>query len=206
VALNERQDEACVMLVGEDGRLDIGAVDRDAGIGGERGGHGALDTAPGPAAHPLPHDFAMQLDSWQRRMEAALARRLPAVDLVPTRLHQAMRYSALAGGKRVRPALLFASARASGVAEEQVEAAEQGVHQMSYDAGVARKAEAKGFWGTLGYHLSGESWTVNRQIEEGSEQLARVAKRQRQLTEAAQRLVAVPYDQRVEIWSGEDWR
>lgn len=85
--------------------------------------HGALDTAPGPAAHPLPHDFAMQLDSWQRRMEAALASRLPGVDLVPTRLHQAMRYSALAGGKRVRPALLFASARASGVTEEQVEAA-----------------------------------------------------------------------------------
>lgn len=90
--------------------------------------------------------------------------------------------------------------------QERMEAAEQGAHQRSYDAGVARKSEAKGFWGTLGYHLSGESWAVNRQIEEGSEQLARVAKRQRQLTEAAQRLVAVPYDPRVEIWSGEDWR
>ena len=35
-------------------------------------------------------------------------------DVVPTRLHEAMRYSVLGGGKRIRPALVFATARAVG--------------------------------------------------------------------------------------------
>ena len=34
-----------------------------------------------------------------------------------------MRYSVLGGGKRIRPALLFATARTLGLAEDQVEAA-----------------------------------------------------------------------------------
>lgn len=67
--------------------------------------------------------FADQLKPWQARMEQALAARLPAVDLEPTRLHAAMRYSVLNGGKRVRPILLFCSARAVGLNEAQVEAA-----------------------------------------------------------------------------------
>jgi farnesyl diphosphate synthase len=56
-------------------------------------------------------------------MEAALDERLPAADAVPERLHAAMRYCVLQGGKRVRPMLLFASARAVGLSEPQVEAA-----------------------------------------------------------------------------------
>src|SRR5580658_7791143 len=56
-------------------------------------------------------------------MEDALAARLPPSDRVPARLHQAMRYSVLGGGKRIRPALLFATARALGLLEDQVEAA-----------------------------------------------------------------------------------
>ena len=67
--------------------------------------------------------FAAQLDSWRARMELALAARLPDPDAVPTRLHQAMRYSVLGGGKRVRPMLLFATAQTLGLAEEAVEAA-----------------------------------------------------------------------------------
>jgi geranylgeranyl pyrophosphate synthase len=38
-------------------------------------------------------------------------------------LHEAMRYSVLSGGKRVRPALLFATARTLGLTEDEVEAA-----------------------------------------------------------------------------------
>jgi geranylgeranyl pyrophosphate synthase len=38
-------------------------------------------------------------------------------------LHEAMRYSVLGGGKRIRPALLFATARAVGLTEDDVEAA-----------------------------------------------------------------------------------
>jgi geranylgeranyl pyrophosphate synthase len=70
-----------------------------------------------------PADFPAQLRSWQARMEQALAARLPAADEEPARLHAAMRYSVLNGGKRVRPALVFATAGAVGLDEAQVEAA-----------------------------------------------------------------------------------
>jgi farnesyl diphosphate synthase len=68
-------------------------------------------------------DFGTQLDAWKERMERALARRLPPADAIPTRLHEAMRYSVLGGGKRIRPALLFATARTLGLEEDEVEAA-----------------------------------------------------------------------------------
>ena len=52
-------------------------------------------------------------DDWmlasQRAMENALARFLPSEQTVPHRLHEAMRYTALEGGKRIRPALVFAA-------------------------------------------------------------------------------------------------
>jgi len=76
-----------------------------------------IDGTPGSDA------FDAQLKSWQLRMERALAKRLPRADAVPSRLHEAMRYSVLGGGKRVRPALLFATARALGLSEDDVEAA-----------------------------------------------------------------------------------
>lgn len=56
-------------------------------------------------------------------MESALAARLPGPDVVPARLHEAMRYSVLGGGKRIRPALLFAAAHAVGRTEDEVEGA-----------------------------------------------------------------------------------
>ena len=74
-------------------------------------------------AAPLSDGFGEQLASWQTRMERALASRLPAPDEVPQRLHEAMRYSVLGGGKRVRPALLFATARTLGMSEDEVEGA-----------------------------------------------------------------------------------
>ena len=46
-----------------------------------------------------------QVKAWQGRMEEALAERLPDTDTEPTRLHAAMRYSVLNGGRRVRPLL-----------------------------------------------------------------------------------------------------
>jgi hypothetical protein len=56
-------------------------------------------------------------------MEHALSERLPTSDAEPTRLHAAMRYSVLDGGERVRPLLLFGTARALGLSEAEVEAA-----------------------------------------------------------------------------------
>src|SRR5687768_11592039 len=52
-------------------------------------------------------------DDWmkgvQSRMEDALASFLPPETAVPARLHSAMRYAVLDGGKRVRPLLVFAA-------------------------------------------------------------------------------------------------
>jgi farnesyl diphosphate synthase len=50
----------------------------------------------------------------QSRVEAALGRFLPSGDIVPRRLHQAMRYAVLEGGKRVRPLLAFAAGEVAG--------------------------------------------------------------------------------------------
>jgi geranylgeranyl pyrophosphate synthase len=67
--------------------------------------------------------FAAQLERWRVRTERALEARLPGPDVVPARLHEAMRYSVLGGGKRVRPALVFATGRTVGLDEAHVEAA-----------------------------------------------------------------------------------
>lgn len=96
-------------------------------MGAYLNGRGALSDAADRVgvveAAPLPDAFGAQLESWRVRMEHALAARLPAATTVPARLHEAMRYSVLGGGKRIRPALLFAAARTLGLTEDQVEAA-----------------------------------------------------------------------------------
>ena len=68
-------------------------------------------------------DFARQLASWQSRVEAELDARLPNPSAKPERLHQALRYSVLGGGKRVRPVLVYATARALGLDEASVDGA-----------------------------------------------------------------------------------
>jgi farnesyl diphosphate synthase len=87
-----------------------------------------MSSAPGlrgarQDAEPARAAFAAEMQYWQAYMERALSSRLPDADAEPRRLHAAMRYSVLQGGKRVRPMLLFATARAIGLAEAQVEAA-----------------------------------------------------------------------------------
>ena len=59
----------------------------------------------------------------QARMEARLGRVLPDAKLAPQRLHEAMRYAVLGGGKRVRPLLLFAAGEVSGATPERLEMA-----------------------------------------------------------------------------------
>jgi farnesyl diphosphate synthase len=59
----------------------------------------------------------------QARMEGVLARLLPAAGIAPARLHAAMRYATLEGGKRVRPLLAFAAGEVAGAAPERVEIA-----------------------------------------------------------------------------------
>lgn len=73
----------------------------------------------------IPRDpgFTQRLEGWQVRIEAELAARLPPAQMHPPRLHEALRYSVLNGGKRIRPALVYATARALGVPESQVDGA-----------------------------------------------------------------------------------
>ena len=65
--------------------------------------------------------FQALLERWQSRIERELSARLPPATALPTRLHEALRYSALNGGKRVRPVLVYATANALGVAEGSVD-------------------------------------------------------------------------------------
>jgi farnesyl diphosphate synthase len=57
-------------------------------------------------------EFSAWLSERAQHVEQVLARVLPLEDAVPARLHRAMRYSVLGGGKRVRAALVFAAAHA----------------------------------------------------------------------------------------------
>lgn len=54
-------------------------------------------------------------------MESVLAEALPPSGHEPKRLHEAMRYAVLGGGKRVRPLLAFAAGEATGANAGQVE-------------------------------------------------------------------------------------
>ena len=65
--------------------------------------------------------FAEWMGAVQNRVEAALARHLPAADCIPARLHDAMRYATLGGGKRVRPLLAFAAGELTGASAEKLE-------------------------------------------------------------------------------------
>jgi farnesyl diphosphate synthase len=56
--------------------------------------------------------FADWLAERARHVENTLDELLPAADTVPGRLHEAMRYAVLGGGKRVRAALVYAAGQA----------------------------------------------------------------------------------------------
>jgi geranylgeranyl pyrophosphate synthase len=59
-----------------------------------------------------------QLQRWRARTEQQLKRRLDIADPGTARLGDAMRYSALGGGKRLRPVLVYATGEALGAAPE----------------------------------------------------------------------------------------
>ena len=63
------------------------------------------------------------LQSCQRRVGQALEKWLPADNIQPKTLHEAMRYSTLNGGKRVRPVLVYAAGQALSVPPEALDGA-----------------------------------------------------------------------------------
>ncbi len=74
------------------------------------------------------------MTSVQAHVEEALGAFLPHAETVPHKLHEAMRYTVLGGGKRVRPLLVFAAGALSGAptaALERAAAAVEMIHAYS---------------------------------------------------------------------------
>ena len=65
---------------------------------------------------------AQLAEQWRERANRALTEWLPGENRNPTRLHAAMRYAVLNGGKRIRPLLVYAAGRACGVHQQQLDA------------------------------------------------------------------------------------
>jgi geranylgeranyl diphosphate synthase type II len=61
------------------------------------------------------------MQSSRQRVEHAIAHWLPSPDIVPQRLHAAMRYATLNGGKRIRPILVYATGKALDITEQQLD-------------------------------------------------------------------------------------
>jgi farnesyl diphosphate synthase len=78
------------------------------------------EPSPAPLRQP---DFQAQLQRWQARIEIELSARLPSIEAQPSRLHEAIRYSVLGAGKRVRPALVYATGAALGIPESNLDGA-----------------------------------------------------------------------------------
>jgi farnesyl diphosphate synthase len=68
-------------------------------------------------------DPNLALRSWAERSERVLSDCLPAEADSPFRLHSAMRYATLGGGKRLRPCLVYATGSALGASPNQLDAA-----------------------------------------------------------------------------------
>jgi len=71
------------------------------------------------------HNRELPFPDWmravQQRMEATLSRLLPCAEAIPARLHQAMRYACLGGGKRIRPLLAFAAGELTSSTPQKLE-------------------------------------------------------------------------------------
>ncbi|MFK7854585.1 MAG: polyprenyl synthetase family protein [Granulosicoccus sp.] len=74
--------------------------------------------------------FGETMCSYQQRVDAALLTWLPCTESATTQLPSAMRYSVTNGGKRVRPILAYATAKALGLALDRVDVAACSVEML----------------------------------------------------------------------------
>jgi len=70
-----------------------------------------------------PPELASFALACKQRVESALDRWLPPEQTLPDTLHQAMRYAALSGGKRVRPLLVYAAGQALNAPSQALDVA-----------------------------------------------------------------------------------
>lgn len=71
--------------------------------------------------HGAAGNFAQWMSAIQQRTEKALLTLLPETGIAPQRLHEAMRYAVLGGGKRVRPLLVHAAGELAGARPERLD-------------------------------------------------------------------------------------
>ena len=91
---------------------------------------GTAGAAGAPGRESAPLDGLARLGEFQARVEATLAARLPPESQPPQRLHAAMRYSTLGGGKRIRPALVYATGDLLGVPPATLDGAAAAVEML----------------------------------------------------------------------------
>ena len=78
--------------------------------------------------------FKGRVPEYGARIEKVLDRWLPPAERSPQRLHEAMRYAVLGGGKRLRPLLIYAAGETLGVPPERLDgpaAAVEFIHAYS---------------------------------------------------------------------------
>lgn len=73
-----------------------------------------MPVSPNKQAKPKSFSLNRYLDRSIKQVNAALNRHLPKASAKPKTLHESMRYSMFAGGKRLRPILCMAAAEACG--------------------------------------------------------------------------------------------
>lgn len=65
--------------------------------------------------------FADLVPDYRARVEHTLNKALPPASTMPEQLHEAMRYSCLGGGKRLRPLLVYASGQMMGIEADKLD-------------------------------------------------------------------------------------
>ena len=75
-------------------------------------------------------ELAEFLDTVRRITDATLERCVPCSDIEPRRLHEAIRWSLFAGGKRIRPAILFAVGQTFNAAFDDLSATAAAVEMI----------------------------------------------------------------------------
>lgn len=75
-------------------------------------------------------DFSNWAKNIQERTESALDRLIPASNIAPTKLHEAMRYATLGGGKRVRALLAHAAGEFCNAEAEKIDIAAAAVEMI----------------------------------------------------------------------------
>lgn len=70
----------------------------------------------------MPATFKDRIAYYTERVDARLDSDLPSAEVQPRKLHEAMRYAVLNGGKRVRPLLAYATGECLGVDETLLDA------------------------------------------------------------------------------------